>query len=253
MASGGAERVAAPDGVHVGFQDPASTGWYRRPQGTSRQGGTVTIQDLFRPRWRHSDGGIRAGAVRRLTDQALLIRIALDDPSEDVRLEAVRRVQDQHQLAEIAAREHRHPVRKAAIDRLTDETILVELARRLSNDKESLEIASRLSDPAVAQRLYLEIASDKYVDSWQRASAARRLDGESGKPILAELEAARVAAAEFERSSAQCPKCRQRFLRSSCRATEREVFDREDGAFDLVKTTYHCPLCSAEIDSSWSR
>lgn len=49
----------------------------------------MTFSDLFRPRWKNSDWGVRAEAVRNLTDPVLLVKLARTDSSETVRERAV--------------------------------------------------------------------------------------------------------------------------------------------------------------------
>lgn len=221
--------------------------------GAPRQRGTMAIKDLFRPRWRHSRSGVRAEAVRALDDQVLLAGIAVEDPSDDVRLEAVRKLQDQRRLAEVVVRERTHWVLAAALDRLTDQALLLELARRTAPGPRCLEVIGRLRDLAVAQGLLMEIATSKTLVLELRLAAAKRLEGEPAKPVQAALYAEWAAQERAERDALHCPRCRQRHSKASCRSSQREVSDREDGAFDLVKTTYYCPRCSIEIGSDWSR
>jgi len=57
--------------------------------------------DLFRPKWKHSLAGVRAEAVRIITDQNLLAEIAKTDLSPYVRVAAVRRLIDQALLTRI--------------------------------------------------------------------------------------------------------------------------------------------------------
>jgi hypothetical protein len=213
----------------------------------------MAIQDLFRPRWRHSRSAVRAAAVRALTDERLLARIAASDPSDDVRLEAVRRLQDPRRLAEVVVRERSDQIATAALDRLTDQALLLDLVRRTSFGSRCLEVIARLRDRAAAQGLLLGIAANKTFGLALRLAAAKELDGEPSNPVLAALRAERQAEERAEQDALHCPRCRRRHPRASCRSSQREVSDPEDGAFDLTKTTYYCPLCSIEIGSSWSR
>jgi hypothetical protein len=43
------------------------------------------LLDMFRPKWKHSDWHIRESAVKNLTDQVLLAKIAVRDKDWHVR------------------------------------------------------------------------------------------------------------------------------------------------------------------------
>jgi hypothetical protein len=73
----------------------------------------------------------RAAAVRNVTDQELLIEIAVNDTSSLVRATAVKKLTDQFQLARIALEDDSKDgiVREAAIGKLTDPDLLARIAR----------------------------------------------------------------------------------------------------------------------------
>ncbi|MDR0593520.1 MAG: hypothetical protein LBG60_09780 [Bifidobacteriaceae bacterium] len=110
---------------------------------------------LFKRGWESKDRGKREAAVAKLTDQRLLVELALNgqfwdvraaaarkvvdpaalahiiqnDPDSDVRAAAFTNLGDANVLAGLAANA-RAEVRKAAVDKLTDQRILVDLALR---------------------------------------------------------------------------------------------------------------------------
>lgn len=53
----------------------------------------MKFQDLFVPRWRHSDPEVRKGTVEKMTDAGLLAQIAEKDEHPMVREAAASRVE----------------------------------------------------------------------------------------------------------------------------------------------------------------
>ena len=52
------------------------------------------LADLFRPKWKHSKPSVRLDAIKALTDQALLAKIAKTDSDPEVRDAAEKRLTD---------------------------------------------------------------------------------------------------------------------------------------------------------------
>jgi hypothetical protein len=80
----------------------------------------MTLMDLFRPRWRHSDAKVRLAAVSKATSQKILDRVARSDPDDEVRLGAVRKLVNPATLAEIAKTDNTSQVRLAALEVCVD-------------------------------------------------------------------------------------------------------------------------------------
>ena len=54
----------------------------------------MKFQDLFLPRWQHSNPAIRQNAIARIKDPKLLAQIVEKDPDENVRKTAAERLND---------------------------------------------------------------------------------------------------------------------------------------------------------------
>lgn len=89
------------------------------------------LSNLFKPRWQHPDKEIREVAVKKLTNQVILAKIAKHDNISWIRYEAVSNpnFQDQKLLAEIAMTDKETLVCKAAVENLKDLQLLIEFAR----------------------------------------------------------------------------------------------------------------------------
>lgn len=138
----------------------------------------MKFSDLFIPKWKHPDKQIRATAVTRLTDQAkleqvvmnekehdircsalhkltnqrVLLDIALHDPDESVRYIAATAMRDKHSLYKLIQSERSDWVREAAFINLTDEKLRMELVK---NDNTLLTIYQKL-----CRHNYVEINSE---------------------------------------------------------------------------------------------
>ncbi len=62
----------------------------------------MSLFNLFRPKWKHSDSQVRKEAVRKIKDQAILFEIAKSDTDENVCKQAVENINDQEILLEIS-------------------------------------------------------------------------------------------------------------------------------------------------------
>jgi hypothetical protein len=70
----------------------------------------------------------RSAAVRKLTDQALLAKVAVEDKDWMVRLDAVEKLTDQAALAKIAVEDEMPRVRDVATGKITDQATLAKIA-----------------------------------------------------------------------------------------------------------------------------
>src|SRR5215510_14217571 len=76
----------------------------------------MSLIDLFRPKWRHSDADVRAEAVRNLGGDQLqaLVQVAQTDTDARVRRIAVKRLDDPKVLSEIASKDPDEGIRELA-------------------------------------------------------------------------------------------------------------------------------------------
>ena len=73
------------------------------------------------PRLDSKDPKVRLAAVEKLTDEAMLAKVALEDESWDVRRTSIEKLTDQALLAKVAVEATDWTVRKIAITKLTDQ------------------------------------------------------------------------------------------------------------------------------------
>ncbi|MDR2472027.1 MAG: hypothetical protein LBD53_00505 [Tannerella sp.] len=88
------------------------------------------LLDLFRPAWKHSDMEIRMLAVKKLTDQKILKKVALKDSFDSVRLAAVKKITDEAVLKDVAFNDEYSYIRQAAVDKLTAQNIIIDIYRK---------------------------------------------------------------------------------------------------------------------------
>ncbi len=93
----------------------------------------MSITDMFKPKWKHSDKRVRLEAIEKLEDQHVLIEIAHTDKSGNVRAKAVEKITDQEELAHIAEEDENTSVRKVAVGKITFENILLRVALNSKN------------------------------------------------------------------------------------------------------------------------
>jgi len=106
------------------------------------------ISDFFRPKWRHSDAAVRAGAVEEMDDDdtEVLLRIADQDTDWTVRKLAVGKVLDPGALLGLASRCEDRRVQRLA--RLRATALLVEAVVDAQDDEERLAALEDLPDDA---------------------------------------------------------------------------------------------------------
>lgn len=167
----------------------------------------MSLKDLFRPHWKHSNRLVRLAAVKGLEDETLLETIAREDPDEEVRQAAVRRIDSQEVLSQVAMTAVDRYVRKGAIERLTDEELLAAVGETASLPEEAEAVIERMSDQNLLARLArrarygrakaVERLEDQEVladlarqdeDSWIRRKAVERLEDQALLAQIAETE-----------------------------------------------------------------
>ena len=117
----------------------------------------MKILDLFRPRWRRGDTPSRLKAVRELTDQETLSRIAKSELEIELRIAAALRL-DTCRIAD-----------------LEDQALLAEIAREGGSVGARMAAASRLKDTVLAQAVFREMARS-HLPRQTRCEAIGRLE-----------------------------------------------------------------------------
>jgi len=130
---------------------------------------------------------VRQVAVAKLTDQALLAKVAVEDKDPDVRIAAVAKLTDQALLAKLAVKDRAPDVRKAAVAKLTDQALLAKLAVEDRDTNIRRAAVAKLTDQALLARLAVE---DKDLDV--RKAAVAKLTNQG---LLTRLATADPAAA----------------------------------------------------------
>jgi hypothetical protein len=145
----------------------------------------MSILDLFRPKWKHSDYDVRCKAVEGITDQLKLARIAARDRHWSVRMAAAAKLSDiegaQAVYLDIAKHEQDGRGRLEAVEHLTDQSALAGIAKKDWDSCVRERAVRRLADQAVLT----EIAKTD-ADHFVRTDAARKLVDQS---VLAEIAA----------------------------------------------------------------
>jgi hypothetical protein len=108
---------------------------------------------LFRPAWKSKNEYKAEKAVKKITNQKKLARIAIEAGSWTVRKVAVKKLTDQTVLAEVAIIDSDSGVRRAAVENLTDQTLLAEIAIKDSNDYVRRAAVWNLTDQTVLAKV----------------------------------------------------------------------------------------------------
>jgi len=122
-------------------------------------------------------GRVRAAAVTRLWDQALLAKVAVEGHPYD-REDAVGKLNDQALLADIAVRDTEERVQEAAVERLVDQAVLAKLAVQAKDAYVRHRAVAKLRDRALLAKTAVEDMDSDVRDlaKWELASfpAAKR-------------------------------------------------------------------------------
>jgi hypothetical protein len=100
-------------------------------------------------------------AVEKLTDQALLAKIAVKEENPDVRQAAVYKLTDQALLAKIAVEDNNQYVRSAAVINLTDQNVLAKIVIEAVDFRFDVrEAFLHLTDQALLARIAIEAKNE---------------------------------------------------------------------------------------------
>lgn len=137
-----------------------------------RRAATVELARQARAKFDMEDKSpsVRLSAVKKLTDQALLAKIAVETMDSDVRAAAVRKLTDQAVLAKIAVEDKDRYVRSAAANKLTDQSLLEKIAVEDKTDVVRYNAVMKLTDQAMLEKITVE-EKDRNV----RLAAAKKL------------------------------------------------------------------------------
>lgn len=136
----------------------------------------MSLKDLFRPKWQHSNASIRISAVGKINDQGILFGVATGDDDSDVREAAVERLTDPQFLMRIVEDDTlSSTVRARAVMQLpTDQDFLSNIVRDCTDSHARSIALIRLSDQDIFRRIAFD---DK--DSDVRQTAVRLLENQN--------------------------------------------------------------------------
>ena len=134
----------------------------------------MTLLDVFRPEYRHSELWVRLASIEKLTDQTILAKVAHNDKHTSARKSAIEKLTDQATLADVAKNDSDASVRKAAIEKITVLTDLV-LAEFAKNDSDA-SVRRVTIEKLNNQTVLAEVAKNDNDASVRKAAIGRLTD-----------------------------------------------------------------------------
>ncbi len=117
------------------------------------QGREKSCQELVKIATSAKDSTLRVSAIRGISDQSALSRIALTDPSASVRRSAVVRLSDQNTLRSVVTNDRDSDVRSEAVSRLQDPPTLALIARTDTSAMVRLAAIDHIEDQTVLKEI----------------------------------------------------------------------------------------------------
>ncbi len=125
------------------------------------------------------DPYVRTAAVGRLTDQMLLAKIAIEDKNRDVRMAAVGKLTDQALLAKIAVEDKNIRIRMAAAGQVTDQTLLAKITVDDRDGFKHLGMAGEVAFKKLTDQTLLAKIAMEDKDQSLRIAALRKLTNQT--------------------------------------------------------------------------
>ena len=127
----------------------------------------VTDQNVLQKVAREDeDWFVRQAAVDKITDQLFLQKVACEDKSSYVRSAAIDKITDQNVLQKVACEDENRGVRYTAVDKITDQLFLQKVAREDEDWFVRQAAVDKITDQNVLQKVACE---SKYSDVRQAA------------------------------------------------------------------------------------
>ena len=117
------------------------------------------IQDFLRPAWDSEYGSRAMEAVKKMTDEAKLVRAAKEARCWAARKAAVDKLTNQDVLADIAKNDSDSDVRKAAVENkyLIDQSVMADIAKNDRDNNVSMAAIERITDQEIKENLLLDL------------------------------------------------------------------------------------------------
>jgi hypothetical protein len=113
----------------------------------------VSLTDFLKPRHQHRDPAIRIRAVEAATDEAILVRIACEDPDLEVRHRAVDRLKRVDALRSVALDGKHLDARLKAVAKIQDPQVLAEVMRERKNPDLMMACFEQIKDQSVLEKI----------------------------------------------------------------------------------------------------
>ncbi len=191
----------------------------------------MPLQDLFRPRHRHSKAAVRRQAIDDVQTNDILVELARGDEDLEVRLKAVRRLaegRDQGRLKEVALHGQHLDARLKAIASLEDQRVVADVLKERKNPEVMMACFERIDD----QGLLTEIAKDPAYNVTARRIAINMF---ADQELL--LELLRSLRAPLLRKTA-IDQIRDEELRASLLAAEKDEGPDAEERMDRILAIY---------------
>ena len=148
------------------------------------------LNNLFKPKYKHSDWKIRREAVKEISDEKILIDIAKSDDSPKVREEAINNINNQAVLKEIIETDNDSLVqffafrnienREDYLTTITDQWLLAKIAERDEDESIAIKAVRNMSD----ERLLAGIVENFRIKNNVRIEAAKKI---TDKEIIVDI------------------------------------------------------------------
>lgn len=127
-------------------------------------------------KWKHPDKQTRATAVKRLTNQAILEQVVLNEKDHDIRCSALGKVTNQRILSDIALHDPDENVRYIVVTSMHDQQALYKLIQSEQSDWVREAAFVNLTDEKLRMELvkndntlkpiYQKLCKHTYVETW---------------------------------------------------------------------------------------
>lgn len=131
--------------------------------GSPHIGDFMSLLNIFRPKWQHSDPKVRVQAILELGNdsQSIFETIASSDESAEVREAAIRKLSNIDSLRKIFKQESDDVLRRLAGSRLHEEIAKVLKAHRIPATKRELDLLKEVSDTRLVEDLLKNMPSSE--------------------------------------------------------------------------------------------
>jgi phage terminase small subunit len=132
----------------------------------------MSLLDFFRPEWKNSDYSVRVKAVERVSDQAVLKRIAITTKDYIIGKIALEKISDQEILKSIATNSKEPNIRNIAIGKITNHAFI----EKLIQNEVDLDSKRSVIEKLTNQQILIKIALNDKNESIREMSVQNIVD-----------------------------------------------------------------------------